>query len=134
MNTVTRRRCICEVIIRETEARSILLKHKKIDSWFISRYGLNLYRGCAHNCVYCDGRSERYQVNEAFGENVAVKINAVEVLARELDPKRRRVKLKPSYMMLGGGVGDSYQPAENKYAEQSTKRGDCQFQFFLSER
>ena len=74
------------MIIRETEAKSILLKHKKIDSWFISRYGLNLYRGCAHNCVYCDGRSERYQVNKAFGENVAVKINAVEVLTRELDP------------------------------------------------
>ena len=93
------------MIIRETEARSILLKHKKIDSWFISRYGLNLYRGCTHNCVYCDGRSERYHVNGPFGENVTVKINAVEVLARELDPKRRRVKLKPSYIMLGGGVG-----------------------------
>ncbi len=103
------------MIIRETEAKSILLQHKKIDSWFISRYGLNLYRGCAHNCVYCDGRSEHYQVNGSFGENVSVKINAVEILARELDPTRRRVKLKPSYIMLGGGVGDSYQPAEKKY-------------------
>jgi len=26
----------------------------------ISRYGMNLYRGCTHNCVYCDGRSEGY--------------------------------------------------------------------------
>jgi len=54
-------------------------------------------------------------VNGTFGENVAVKINAVEVLARELDPKRRRAKLYPSYIMLGGGVGDSYQPAEKRY-------------------
>jgi DNA repair photolyase len=54
-------------------------------------------------------------VNETFGESVTVKINAVEVLARELDPKRHRVPLKPSYIMLGGGVGDSYQPAEKKY-------------------
>jgi len=103
------------VNIREIRAKSILLKHKKIDSWFISRYGMNLYRGCAHNCVYCDGRSDRYQVDGVFGEDVAVKTNAVEVLRRELKPVGRRVKLKPSYIMLGGGVGDSYQPIEAKY-------------------
>jgi DNA repair photolyase len=103
------------MIIQEIEAKSILRKHKRIDSWFISRYGMNLYRGCAHNCVYCDGRSERYHVEGVFGERVTVKINAVEVLRRELNPKRKRVKLKPGYIMLGGGVGDSYQPVEKKY-------------------
>jgi len=92
-----------------------LLKHKKIDSWFVSRYGMNLYRGCAHNCVYCDGRSERYQVNGIFGENVVVKTNAVEILRRELNPIGRRAKLKPGYIMMGGGVGDSYQSVEEKY-------------------
>jgi len=81
---------------------------------------MNLYRGCAHNCVYCDGRSERYQVDGVFGENVVVKTNAVEVLRRELKPIGRRVKLKPSYIMVGGGVGDSYQPAEETY--QLTRR------------
>jgi len=115
-----RRGCIDGVNIREIEAKSILLKHKKIDSWFVSRYGMNLYRGCAHNCVYCDGRSERYQVDGVFGENVAVKTNAVEVLRRELKPIGRHVKLKPGYVMLGGGVGDSYQPVEEKY--QLTRR------------
>jgi len=103
------------VNIREITAKSVLIKHKKIDSWFVSRYGMNLYRGCAHNCVYCDGRSERYQVDGVFGEDVSVKINAVDVLHRELKPIGRRVKLKPSYVMLGGGVGDSYQPVEEKY-------------------
>lgn len=101
--------------IREIKAKSILIKHNKIDSWFVSRYGMNLYRGCAHNCVYCDGRSERYQVEGVFGEDVAVKINALEVLNKELKPIGRRVRLKPSYVMLGGGVGDSYQPLEEKY-------------------
>lgn len=101
--------------IREIEAKSILLKHKKIDSWFISRYGMNLYRGCIHDCVYCDGRSERYHVDGVFGESVTVKINAVEVLRRELNPRRKRIKLKPGFIMLGGGVGDSYQPVEKKY-------------------
>jgi len=100
---------------REIKAKSILLKHKKIDSWFISRYGMNLYRGCAHNCVYCDGRSERYQVDGIFGEDVAVKTNAVDILHKELKPTGRRVKLKSSYVMLGGGIGDSYQPMEKKY-------------------
>jgi DNA repair photolyase len=101
--------------INEIEAKSILRKHKKIDSWFLSRYGMNLYRGCTHNCVYCDGRAEGYYVEGEFGSDVAVKINALEVLRRELDPKRKRTPLKRGYIMVGGGVGDSYQPVEEKY-------------------
>jgi DNA repair photolyase len=101
--------------IKEIEAKSILRKHKKIDSWFLSRYNMNLYRGCTHNCVYCDGRAEGYYVEDEFGNDVAVKINALEVLRRELDPKRKRTPFKRGYVMVGGGVGDSYQPIEEKY-------------------
>ena len=101
--------------IKEIEAKSILRKHKKIDSWFISQYGMNLYRGCTHNCIYCDGRSEGYYVDGEFGEDVTVKVNAIEILRRELDPKRKRTPFKRSFIMVGGGVGDSYQPIENKY-------------------
>jgi DNA repair photolyase len=115
MRNITWKGAMGKLTVQEIEARSTLLKHRKIDSWFISRYGMNLYRGCFHNCVYCDGRSERYQVRETFGEVVTAKTNAVEVLRKELDPKGKRVMLKPSYIMLGGGVGDSYQPAEKKY-------------------
>ncbi|UCD14573.1 MAG: radical SAM protein [Thermoplasmatales archaeon] len=102
-------------MIKEVEAKTILRKHKKIDSWFISQYGFNLYRGCMHNCLYCDGRSEKYNVNGEFGNDVTVKINAVEVLRRELDPKRKRTPLKKCFIMCGGGIGDSYQPVEKKY-------------------
>lgn len=101
--------------ISEVEAKSILRKHKKIDSWFISHYGMNLYRGCTHNCVYCDGRSEGYYVEGQFGRDVAVKVNAAEVLRRELDPKRKRTPFKRSFIMVGGGISDSYQPIEKKY-------------------
>ncbi len=101
--------------IREIEAKSILRKYKKIDSWFISRYGMNLYRGCTHNCIYCDGRAEGYYVDGEFGEDVTVKVNAIEILRRELDPKRKRTPFKRSFIMIGGGVGDSYQPIEEKY-------------------
>jgi len=38
-----------------------------------------------------------------------VKINALEILRRELDPKRKRTPFKRGYVMVGGGVGDSYQ-------------------------
>ncbi|MFC1820977.1 radical SAM protein [Thermodesulfobacteriota bacterium] len=101
--------------IREIEAKSILRKNKRIDSWFLSHYGMNLYRGCSHNCVYCDGRAEGYHVDGEFGEDISVKVNAVELLRRELNPKRKRVPFRRSFMMLGGGVGDSYQPCEVKY-------------------
>jgi len=103
------------LVVKEIEAKSILRKHKKIDSWFLSRYGMNLYRGCTHNCVYCDGRAEGYYVEGEFGSDVAVKINALDVLRRELDPKRKRTPFKRGYIMVGGGVGDSYQPVEEKY-------------------
>ena len=102
--------------IKEIQAKSILRKHKKIDSWFISHYGMNLYRGCIHNCIYCDGRAEKYQVEGEFGQEVAVKVNAIEILNRELDPKRKRKPFKRSFMMVGGGVGDSYQAVEKRYA------------------
>ncbi len=101
--------------IKEIEANSILRRHRKIDSWFISHYGMNLYRGCAHNCAYCDGRAEGYYVEGEFGDNVEVKVNAIELLRRELSPKGKRAPLKRSYIMVGGGVGDSYQPIEEKY-------------------
>ena len=101
--------------INEIQAKSILRKHKKIDSRFITRYGMNLYRGCTHNCVYCDGRAEGYYVPGEFGEDVAVKVNAIDILRRELDPKRKRKPFKPGFIAIGGGVGDSYQPVEKKY-------------------
>lgn len=108
-------RCILDMAITETEAKSILRKHKRIDSWFVSRYGLNLYRGCLHNCVYCDGRAEKYAVDGEFGRDITVKTNALEILQRELDPKRKRKPLKQGFFMLGGGVGDSYQQVEKDY-------------------
>ncbi len=103
------------MIIKEIEAKSILRQHKKIDSWFISPYGMNLYRGCAHNCAYCDGRAEKYQVGGEFGSEVAVKINAIALLKKELDSQRRRKPMKGGYVAIGGGVGDSYQPIEEKF-------------------
>ncbi len=101
--------------IKETEAKSILRKQKKVDSWFVARYGMNLYRGCTHDCIYCDGRAEGYYVEGEFGKDVTVKTNAQEVLQRELSPEKKRIPLKRGFVMTGGGVGDSYQPVEKEY-------------------
>lgn len=30
--------------VKEIETKTILIKHNKIDPWFISYYGMNLYR------------------------------------------------------------------------------------------
>ena len=102
------------VAITTIEAKSLLRKGKRIDSWFVSRYGMNIYRGCAHDCAYCDGRDERYRVEGTFGRDVAVKVNAPELLRRELDPSRKRKPWRRGFILLGGGVGDSYQPAERR--------------------
>jgi len=99
----------------ETQAKSLLRKSKKADSWFMSRYGMNLYRGCEHNCTYCDGRAERYYVEGEFGRDVSIKVNAPEILDRELNPQRKRKPLRKGIIVLGGGVGDSYQQAEEQY-------------------
>jgi DNA repair photolyase len=101
--------------LSETTAKSILRKQKQVDSWFCSSYAMNLYRGCAHNCAYCDGRSEGYYAPENFGSDIEVKVNAPEILKRELDPARKRKPMRPGFVLLGGGVNDCYQPAEKKY-------------------
>lgn len=101
--------------VNEIEAKSILIKQKRVESWFLSRYGMNIYRGCSHNCAYCDGRAEKYRVDGEFGRDITVKTNAVDLLRRALDPRRRRKRLKRAYVFVGGGVNDGYQPLEEKY-------------------
>ena len=47
-------------VIREIRAKTILSRVK--DGWFGCRYNMNLYRGCQHQCIYCDSRSECYGI------------------------------------------------------------------------
>jgi len=102
--------------VKENNAKSIMRKRKRVDSWFISCYNMNFYRGCTHNCAYCDGRSEKYNVKSDFGEAVEVKTNAIDILKKELErDKNFNGNFKKGFIMLGGGVGDSYQPAEKEY-------------------
>lgn len=72
-----------------------------------ARNGMNLYRGCQHGCIYCDARSQCYQMNHLF-EDIEVKGNAIELLESAMRSKR-----KPC--MIGtGAMSDPYIPLENQ--------------------
>ena len=72
-----------------------------------SDYGMNLYRGCSHGCIYCDSRSKCYNMNHDF-EDIEVKSNALELLENTLRRKRKRC-------MIGtGAMTDPYIPLEQR--------------------
>ena len=50
-------------MIAYKEARSILNKHKKRDSWFLNDYSINPYEGCEFNCTYCYFHGSKYEEN-----------------------------------------------------------------------
>ena len=78
-----------------------------------SKNGMNLYRGCTHGCIYCDSRSEIYNMNHQF-EDIEVKENSLELLKREL------IK-RPKAMIGTGAMTDPYIPLEKelKYVRRS---------------
>jgi DNA repair photolyase len=91
--------------IKETQAKSILNKSQIFD------YCVNPYTGCQVNCRYCYARlfMKRYSGHkEPWGEFVDVKINAPEVLRKQLQRAKRGTVWISS-------VCDPYQPLEAKY-------------------
>lgn len=70
-----------------------------------AKNGMNLYRGCSHGCIYCDSRSDCYQMSHDF-EDIEVKENAIELLEIALRSKRKKC-------MIGtGSMSDPYMPLE----------------------
>ncbi len=99
-------------VMRETVCKTILNKSS------IDDYSLNCYTGCTHGCVYCYARfMQRFHAHdEPWGEFVDVKINAVEVLKRQLR------RLKPGDVFMSSAC-DGWQPIEAQY--ELTRRS-CQ--------
>jgi DNA repair photolyase len=91
--------------IKEIQAKTLLARVKGPDDWFGLYYNMNLYRGCQHQCIYCDSRSECYQI-EDFNHDVLVKANAIELLRRELPGKRVTGTIGT------GSMNDPYMPLE----------------------
>ena len=69
------------------------------------RFGMNIYRGCTHGCIYCDSRSRCYQFTHPF-EDVEVKQNAPELLDAALRSKRKRA------VIVTGSMSDPYMHCE----------------------
>jgi DNA repair photolyase len=94
-------------MINEIQAKVLLAHLKQADDWFGLKYNMNLYRGCQHQCIYCDSRSECYRI-ENFND-VLVKVNAIELLRKELASKRFKGTIGT------GSMHDPYMPAEAKF-------------------
>ena len=88
-------------------AKTILQKSSPY--WFGTNYNINLYRGCPHNCIYCDSRSKKYGIPEFT--KVKIKKDAIPILKKEL----RNKKTKGVVGM--GAMSDPYNPLEKKYKQ-----------------
>ena len=91
--------------IREIQAKVLLSKCKDPEGWFGVLYTMNLYRGCEHHCIYCDSRSLCYQIEDFDGE-LLVKVNAIDLLRKELASKRVKGTVGT------GAMQDPYTPSE----------------------
>jgi DNA repair photolyase len=95
---------IASMIIKEIKSKSILSASK------IYPYVINPYTGCQHNCSYCYAHfMKRFTGHrEPWGQFVDVKVNAPDLL-------RREVTRKKTGRVWVSGVCDPYQPLEGKY-------------------
>ena len=102
-----------KLLIKEVVAKSILSKSGIPGADFC----INPYTGCSHACKYCYASFMKKFTGhtEPWGDFVDIKINAPQILQRQL--KRAS---KGSVMI--SSVTDAYQPAEAKYKACSSLR------------
>lgn len=93
--------------IKPVHAKTLLATRVEPDTWFGTKYNMNIYRGCEHRCIYCDSRSECYQI-ENFDTEVIAKVNVAKQLRKELASKRIKG-------VIGfGAMSDPYTVSEGK--------------------
>lgn len=88
------------------EAKTILQRATHGEEWFGIDYNMNLYKGCCHKCIYCDSRSNCYQVEDF--DRVRAKKDEINILSQELKSKRKKG-------VIGiGAMSDTYNPFEEQ--------------------
>jgi DNA repair photolyase len=101
------------ITFHEIHARSIISKVPEA-SRVPFRWTINPYRGCSHACVYCFARNTHTYLDldsgRDFDTQIVVKVNAPELLRRELTAPR----WTGEHIAMGTNV-DCYQRAEGKY-------------------
>lgn len=86
-----------------------------VNVWFLPfRWGTNTYRGCEHNCVYCNARYTHEYLGlgtKEFSYRIIVKDKAAEALDKEFSrPKWNKLKT-----VNLSTVTDPYKPAESEF-------------------
>ncbi len=93
----------------EYRPRKIINVHKHVDGpWFWSKYSAHPYVGCRSGCEFCYSRGGHYLGSrdpDTFDTLIRVKINAVELMRKELPRKEKEIIV----------AGDWQQPAEDRY-------------------
>jgi DNA repair photolyase len=101
------------LVFHEVRAKSVLNKVPGASSMPFG-WTVNPYRGCSHSCVYCFARNTHtyleFDSGHDFDSQVIVKINAPEVLAKQL----RRPSWQREHVAMGTNT-DPYQRAEGRY-------------------
>jgi DNA repair photolyase len=87
-------------------AKTIIQPVKNGSAWFGHDYNMNIYRGCSHGCIYCDSRSDCYQI-EDFNV-VRAKENALNIIENDLKKKRKKG------VVGTGAMSDPYNPFEKE--------------------
>lgn len=100
--------------IYEEQAKSIIASNDSPDVPFT--WSVNPYRGCQHACAYCYARPGHQYLGLGAGTDfdtkIVVKLNAAELLRRELASRRWK---RGREEIVFSGVTDCYQPLEASY-------------------
>lgn len=94
--------------IRFIKAKSILNRSR------LGGYTLNPYVGCPHGCVYCYNQHFLTQIrprNEKWGDFLEIKLNAPEVLEKEITGRYKNLKDEVFFST----VSDPYNPLEKQH-------------------
>lgn len=83
-----------------------LLFRSRSTEWFGTDHTMNIYRGCCHGCLYCDSRSDCYQIGEF--DRVRAKADALRILRDDLARK-----VRPAFISMGA-MSDPYNPFEKE--------------------
>jgi DNA repair photolyase len=92
------------ISVRETRCTTLL---HRLEYGSSTGYTANLYKGCTHGCTYCYAPSLTHDERK-WGRYVDVKVNAPEVLEREIRGLRKD-------QVFLSSASDPYQPVEAKY-------------------
>ena len=103
-------------------AKRMIQNVKGGQSWFGITHNVNIYRGCNQGCIYCDSRSDCYQISNF--DQIKAKEDADVMIDQELSLKRNKG-------VIGlGGMSDPYNQYEKDLEyTRSALKSIAQYQF-----